>query len=125
MPHFIVEHSTNIPEQKITELAKVIARASSDTGAFPLAGLRVRMHPTSTYVIADGHPDNAFVAIIARVGAGRDAETLKAVSQAISDAVCDHFSDELAGEHFMMSFDIEINDPAFTAKKNAIRKRLG
>jgi len=56
----------------MAELAQQLSDVVVATGIFPLAGIRVRMHPVETYAIADGHPDNAFVALIMRIGAGRD-----------------------------------------------------
>ena len=46
-----------------------------ETGVFPLAGIRVRAHPMPHYFVADGHPKNAFVDMVLRMGEGRSDAT--------------------------------------------------
>jgi 5-carboxymethyl-2-hydroxymuconate isomerase len=41
----------------------------------------MRAKPRDVCVIADGHKDNAFVAVTVRIGHGRDAETRKRAGQ--------------------------------------------
>ncbi len=125
MPHFIVEHSSNLSQRHdFQALSDLIRDAADKTGVFPLGGIRVRMHPVDTYTIADGHSDNAFVSIVVRIGAGRDTATKKTAGQSVFDAVCGFFAAELAGSHFMMSLDIVENDPDVSFKRNTIHGRL-
>ena len=125
MPHFIIEHSSNLSDRHdLRALGKIIADVTEKTGAFPLAGTRVRFHPCETYVIADDHPDNAFLSVIMRIGAGRDLETQQNAGQVVFDAICDFFADDLASGHFLVSVDMEINDPQLSFKKNGISPRL-
>ena len=78
MPHIIVEHSANLNDtHDMAELARQLSDAAMETGIFPLAGIRVRMHPVDVFAMADGHPENSFVAIIVRIGAGRDLRNSK------------------------------------------------
>ncbi len=125
MPHLIVEHSANLSKSHdMQALADCINEAVQTTGIFPLAGIRVRLHPSQICSIADGHPDNAFVAIIMRIGAGRDLATRQRGGQAVFDAVCDFFKTEMDSGFMAVSLDIEINDPDMSLKKNGIRTRL-
>ena len=125
MPHFIIEHSSNVGQSHDLKLLGEIIRDAADaTGVFPLGGIRVRFHSCETYVIADGHPDNAFLSVIVRIGAGRDLETKRKAGQVVFDAICDFFEDDLKGEHFMVSLDIEENIPDVSFKKNSVHGRL-
>ncbi|MFD0916401.1 5-carboxymethyl-2-hydroxymuconate isomerase [Pseudahrensia aquimaris] len=125
MPHFIVEHSANLSERHdLKELAKVIHAAAVETGIFPLVGIRVRLYEAKIYEIADGHEENAFLAIVARIGAGRTIEARKAAAKSIFRAVCDFLGDDLNSGHLMVSFDMDENDPDVSFKKNSVRTRL-
>ena len=55
---------------------------AAGTGVFPLAGIRCRALPRDSYRVADGHPDNGFVHVELRVGAGRDVSTLRRAGEA-------------------------------------------
>ncbi len=125
MPHLIVEHSDNLSHSHdMAELAQQLSDVVVATGIFPLAGIRVRMHPVETYAIADGHPDNAFVALIMRIGAGRDLETRQRGGQAVFDCLCNYFSDEIDAGFMAISVDIEINDSDMSMKRNGVAGRL-
>ena len=84
MPHITVEYSANLEEQvPPRRLVDAIHRAALETGVFPIGGLRTRAERRDLFAVADGHPDNAFVAIVARIGAGRDVGTRKRVAASL------------------------------------------
>lgn len=128
MPHFIVEYSANLADRHdMGNLARTIADEAAATGIFPLAGIRVRLYDCRDYLIADGHEKNAFVSIMARIGAGRDETSKKRAASRIFDAVCAFFKDEFTPEnigHLMISFDMVESDSAVSFKKNGVRERL-
>jgi len=125
MPHLIVEHSSNLSQSHdMAALAQQLSNDVAETGIFPLAGIRVRMHPIDTYAMADGHVDNAFIAVIMRIGAGRDLETRQRGGKAVFDCLCDHFADELEAGFMAVSVDIEINDADMSWKRNGVAGRL-
>lgn len=125
MPHFSVEYSSNLSDEyDLQELSDLIRDSALDAGIFPLGGIRVRFHPVEIYTIADGHPENAFISILVRIGAGRDLSAKQTAGQIVFDAVCDYFSDDLAGGHFMISLDIAENDPDLSFKRNSVHGRL-
>ena len=125
MPHLIVEHSANLSESHdMLDLAQRLNDAIVATGIFPLAGVRIRMHQIETYSMADNHPDNAFVAVIMRIGAGRDLETRQRGGQVVFDLLCNTFADEIERGYVAISVDIEINDPDMTYKRNGVAGRL-
>ena len=125
MPHFIVEYSDNLSSKRDWgKLPKLISDAAMETGLFPLAGMRVRLYPVQEHSIADEHPDNAFVAIVVRIGAGRSKEDQNKAGQHIFDVLSEFFSTELQSGHFMLSLDIVENDPKVSFKANSIHSRL-
>ncbi len=84
MPHITVEYSANLEAQvSPRRLVDAIHRAALATGVFPIGGLRTRAERRDVYAVADGDPDNAFVAVVARVGEGRDPATRKRVAAAL------------------------------------------
>ena len=69
MPHLIVEYSANLePDLDMAHVISVLHEAALETGVFPIGGLRVRASRRDIYKIADGHPDNAFIHVQARIG---------------------------------------------------------
>ena len=125
MPHLIIEHSANLStSHDMAGLARQLSDVMAATGIFPLAGIRVRMHPVETYAMADGHPDNAFVAAIIRIGAGRDLETRQSGGRAVFECLCQHFAEEIDRGFMAISVDMEINDPDMSFKRNGLAARL-
>lgn len=89
MPHIVVEYSANLENQiDILKLVETIHHAALKTGVFEVAAVRTRAARRDYYAIADGHRDNAFVAIWARIAPGRPVETRQRVGQEIFDAAC-------------------------------------
>ena len=84
MPHLTVEYSANLEQDvDIGAFCAAMRDAMLATGIFPLGGIRVRAFPCHAYVIADGDPRHAYMNLICRVGAGRDADTRLAAAEAI------------------------------------------
>jgi 5-carboxymethyl-2-hydroxymuconate isomerase len=130
MPHFIVEYSTNIEDQvRIPELLEKLHAVAVETGVFPLGGLRSRVIPCNQYRIADGHPDNAFVHISMRVGAGRELETLKVAGERIFAVITDHFQSLSDSGPLALSYEMREMHKDLNFRKTNIRdymaKRAG
>src|SRR5437588_11266090 len=90
MPHLTVEYSANLKDHvDIFKLVETVHHAALRTGVFEVAAIRTRAAGRDYYVIADGHRDNAFVAISVRVAPGRLPETRKRVGQELFDAACE------------------------------------
>ncbi len=125
MPHIIVEHSANLStSHDMQGLANIISAAAVKTGVFPLAGIRVRMHPVKIYAMADGHKDNAFIAVVMRIGAGRDLEIRQGAARAVYNVICENFTAEIERGFMAITVDMEINDPDVSFKRNGVRDRL-
>lgn len=119
MPHFIVEYSTNLTGRiDVDGLLDAIHEAAIETGIFPLKGLRTRACPRKNYRIADGHPDNAFVHISARVGHGRSVEVRRAAAEAVFDTACEFLRPHFEQHPLAVSFEMEQIDPDTSFKYN-------
>lgn len=125
MPHLTIEYSRNL-ENRMTmgDFCDAMLDAALATGIFEVGAVRVRAIACDHYAIADKHPDNAFLDISLRIGAGRDLETKKSVGEAIFDAACEYLSALFETPHFALSFEIREIDKALSWRKNAIHPRL-
>lgn len=119
MPHMIFEYSTNIEDELRTDiLFPKLCDMGVETGVFARSGIRVRGEARSRYHISDGHPDNAFVHTILRVGHGREEERLKAAGDRIYEVICDHLAPLAATRALNISMEIQEIHPVLTWKKN-------
>lgn len=125
MPHFSIEYSANLAGKvDMQALVDVIHEAVVSLGPFPLGGLRVRAFPTDTYAIADRLPENAFIDMSFRIGAGRSEAEKKRAGEVIFSAVSEHLKTLFDTPHFMLSLEIREIDPELSWKKNSIHARL-
>jgi len=123
MPHLIVEYSANLNNQiDIFKLVETVHHAALRTGVFEVAAIRTRAAGRDYYVIADGHRDNAFVAIFVRVAPGRPPETRRRVGQEIFDAACEFLKNVYETTPLAISLEVqEIDNTAAFRKKNLDR----
>jgi 5-carboxymethyl-2-hydroxymuconate isomerase len=99
--------------------------AMVECGIFPLGGIRVRALRCDSFAIADRHPENAFVDMVLRIGAGRSEADKSAAGARIMTAAEEFFSKRFATPHFALSLEmVEIN-PDLSWKTNSIHERLG
>lgn len=125
MPHFLVEYSANIEEALAPQrLFEQLTLSAVETGVFELAGIRCRALPRAQYRIADGHPDNAFVHVQLRIGAGRSVETRREAGEAIFAALDDYLSEIFQERALMLSFEIAEIHPDLNFKKSNIRDHM-
>ena len=125
MPHIIVEYSANLEADVAPQaLVDALHHAALATGVFPLGGLRTRAERRDVYRIADGDPDNAFVAVTARIGAGRDAPTRLRVAQALMSALEEALRGPFARRGLGLTVDVEEIDPAASLKTNNLHARM-
>lgn len=125
MPHFNLEYSANLDGRVDFEaLCGVVLETILSTGLFEVGAVRVRALRSDAYAIADRLPDNAFIDMSFRIGAGRSAEEKKRAGEAIFAAVANELSTLFATPHFALSLEIREIDPELSWKKNAIHPRL-
>jgi 5-carboxymethyl-2-hydroxymuconate isomerase len=119
MAHLVVEYSANLRDQfDLGSFLKAIHEAALATGVFPIGGIRTRAYEARDYVIADAHPDNAFVHISLKVGHGRDVETRKRACEAIFAVACQQLAGVFERLPLGIALEMQEIDPVLTCKKN-------
>ena len=125
MPHFTIEYSANLePRVDIAAVVELVRKAAVETGIFPLGGIRVRAIRCEHYAIADGSPDMGFLAMLLRLGEGRDLPTRKKAGEHIFKALSAYLEPVFANGKFALSFDMQINDKDTSWKRNNIHEAL-
>lgn len=125
MPHVIVEYSANLEAHvSVRRLVDELHAAALATGVFPIGGLRTRAERREIYAIADGHPDHVFVAVLARIGRGRDDETRKRVALDLLRVLEHETADLFKSRGVALSVDIQELDPVASVKTNNLHERL-
>jgi 5-carboxymethyl-2-hydroxymuconate isomerase len=123
VPHILIEYSANLRASvDFPEFLLTLREAALKTGVFPLGGIRIRGYEASHYLVADGHPDNAFVHIMLRVGHGRDLETRKRACEAIFAAACEHLDALYRRIPLGISLEMQEIDAVLTCKKNNLHE---
>ncbi|CCE06546.1 putative 5-carboxymethyl-2-hydroxymuconate isomerase, HpcD-like [Bradyrhizobium sp. STM 3843] len=125
MPHFSIEYSANLePRVDIKELCEVVRKAAAETGIFPIGGIRVRAIRCEHYAIADGKTDYGFLAMLLRLGEGRDLPARQKAGEHVFGALSNYLDPVFANSKFALSFDMQINDAATSWKRNNIHDAL-
>jgi 5-carboxymethyl-2-hydroxymuconate isomerase len=125
MPHFTLEYSANLDSRvDMGKVVETVRKAAVETGIFPLGGIRVRAVSCEHFAIADGNPDLGFLAMVLRLGEGRDLATRKKAGEHVFRALSDHLDPVFAASKFALSFDIQINDKEMSWKRNNIHEAL-
>ena len=125
MPHFTIEYSANLDERvDMAKVVEIVRKAAVETGIFPLGGIRVRAIRCEHYAIADGSPLFGFLAMVLRLGEGRDLAARKQAGAHIFQALSDYLDPLFADNKFALSFDMQINDKDTSWKRNNIHEAL-
>jgi 5-carboxymethyl-2-hydroxymuconate isomerase len=125
MPHFSIEYSANIDTRvDIALVVELVRKAAVETGMFPLGGIRVRAVRCEHYAIADGNPQHGFLAMVLRLGEGRDLAARKKAGEHIFKTLSDYLEPVFAETKFALSFDMQINDKETSWKRNNIHDAL-
>jgi 5-carboxymethyl-2-hydroxymuconate isomerase len=125
MPHVVIEYSANLRQRAdVARLLRTVHDAALATGVFPRGGTRTRAEERTDYLIADGHPDNAFVHVILRIGHGRDLDTRRRAGQQVFDALCAELAPVLATSPLAVSFEVQEIDPDLSFKRNTVREHV-
>jgi len=121
MPHFVLEYSANLEADiDVDGLLRALHEAAVATELFPLGGIRFRAHPCRHYLIADGHPDNAFVHLTAMVGAGRDLADRQRAGERLFGALTAALEGPARNRPLPLSFEMRELEPALNYKQNNI-----
>ncbi len=125
MPHFTIEYSANLDGRvDIGEVVELVRKAAVETGIFPLGGIRVRAIRCEHYAIADRRPHYGFLAMLLRLGEGRDLAARQRAGEHIFKALSAYLDPVFAASPFALSFDMQINDKETSWKRNNIHDAL-
>ena len=125
MPHITVEYSDNLDgDMAIQDLVASLHAAALATGVFPVGGLRTRAERREVYLVADGAPDNAFIAVLARIGAGRDADTRRRVAESLLQTVAEATKGIFAHRGLGITVEVQEIDPTASLKLNNLHERI-
>ena len=125
MPHFTLEYSANLDARvDMAKVVEAVRKAAVETGIFPLGGIRVRAIRCEHFAIADGNPQLGFLAMVLRLGEGRDLATRKQAGEHIFKALSAHLHPVFTETKFALSFDMQINDKETSWKRNNIHEAL-
>ena len=125
MPHFTIEYSANLDARvDMGAVVEVVRKAAVETGIFPLGGIRVRAIRCEHYAIADGSPHFGFLAMVLRLGEGRDLATRKDAGEHIFKVLSAYLDPVFKESKFALSFDMQINDKETSWKRNNIHDVL-
>lgn len=125
MPHIIIEHSDNLgPPDIVQTVVDRVHQAALTSPVVGVAGLRTRAAARPQFRVADGHPENGFVAVVARLGPGRSDEEKTALLELLLDAVEAAVVD--VAPDLVVSYSVEFQqiDAEFRINRNHIRARL-
>lgn len=125
MPHAWIEVSANIAkEPEVGRLARCIYDCALETGLFPVGGVRVRFQEISQVIVGDGHPDNAFVHVVLRIGAGRPIAAKKAAADEIFAELKALMTPLAARKPLAVAFEVQEMSADFNYKFNNLHEKI-
>ncbi len=123
MPHLLVEYSANLePALDIPALIAAVHAAALETGVFPIGGLRTRAVRRDLFCIADGHADNGFIHIQARIGSGRPAEVRQRAAEQIFARLKAMTATHFAAHPLGLTLELVEIDPTGSLKHNNLHE---
>lgn len=122
MPHLIVEYSSNVAtHHDVSALLDAVQEATLALEVAPVAGVRIRAICQDEYRIADGSNENhAYIAMVARIGPGRDDETKLKIIDALLDAGEAQLATEDSPLVIAWSLEVQEIDAQFRVNRNHI-----
>ena len=125
MPHIELQYSANLDATlRERDVVQRVHEAALATGVFPLGGTRTRALRCDLAAIADGHPDNAFLDVQVRIGAGRDDDTKKRVGETLMETLGGALRDTPHWSSLALSIEIREIDGVFAWRQNTIHERV-
>ena len=124
MPHIWIEYSANLDLDTRALMRAVQDAAVGDGSLYPLAGARTRAVRVDDYLIADGHPDNAFVHVLLRIGHGRSAAQQAALGERTFAALRQALAPEMTRRPLGLSLQVEEADAVLNYKHSNYRDYL-
>ncbi|MEO0494825.1 MAG: 5-carboxymethyl-2-hydroxymuconate Delta-isomerase [Actinomycetota bacterium] len=121
MPHVIIEYSANVADHHdIDALVEVVHDAAVASGIAARPSLRTRAVARTHYRVADGDPASAMIAMVARIGPGRDIATKRALATEILDAAEAHTAGESSTLVIAWSSEVQEIDADSRVNRNHV-----
>lgn len=122
MPHMIIEYSGNVAEHHdIDALLGALQRATLGLEVAPVAGVRIRAIRADEYRIADSSDQNhAYIAMVARLGPGRDDATKARLIETLLDAGEAQLATEVSPLVIAWSLEVQEIDANYRVNRNHI-----
>ena len=125
MAYLTLQYSDNLEKhlhfEKICDSLRLVML---DQKIFPKAGVRVRAYPISSYSIADGHSENAFIDMILRIGMGRSEDQKVKTGELLMMELETNVEKLLKTGFLALALEIIEIDSKFSWKMNPIHKRI-
>ena len=124
MPHIVVDYSANL-EADIApmRLVEAVHAAALAQPIFESIGVRTRAARREHFLVADGDPSHAFIAVTARIGPGRTVEARKAASEAIMAALYAAVEPIYRARGLVLSVEVTELDAGGMTRKNGLREK--
>ena len=120
-----MEYSANLDRDlDISALFTHLSAAALETGIFPLGGIRLRAHRCTDYRIGDGAPENGFIHLTVKIGAGRSDRVLKKAADTIFAALLSKVDPIFDNRPLSVGFEMSELHPVLNYKKNNIHEIL-
>ena len=124
MPHVVVEYSANLEgEVEPMRLVAAVHRAVLSQPVFEALGTRTRAARREHFLVADGDPTHAFVAVTARIAPGRSLAARQQASQAIFDALNAELESVYKRRGLLLSVEVTELDASAMTRRNSLRER--
>jgi 5-carboxymethyl-2-hydroxymuconate isomerase len=126
MPHIVIEYSANLEtEVEPMALVRAVHAAACAEPIFERVGVRTRAARREHFLVADGDPSHAFIAVTARIGAGRPPQARKAAGEAMMAALYQIVEPIYQSRGLILSVEVTELDGAGMTRRNSLRQRLG
>lgn len=124
MPHIVIEYSANLEsEADPMALVRAVHAAAVAQPVFETVGVRTRAARREHFLVADGDPGHAFIAVTARIGSGRTLEARKAAGEAIMTALYSVVERIYQSRGLLLSVEVTELDGAAMNRRNSLRER--
>ncbi len=124
MPHVTIEYSANLEaEVEPMALVRAVHAAVLSQPVFEAVGARTRAARREHFLVADGDPSHAFIAVIARIGPGRSLEERQTASKAIMAALHAAVAPIYDSRGLLLSVEVTELDGAAMTRRNSLRER--
>jgi 5-carboxymethyl-2-hydroxymuconate isomerase len=125
VPHLTLEYSANLDGAvDFDVLCQALLKALLDSGQVERGAPRVRAIRCDAYAIADAAPENSFIDMSLRLGAGRTLDQKRTMGEALIAAVQPLLTAQFVHPHFALSLEVREIDPDLSWKLNTMHARL-